>query len=377
MYKGKSMTYQCCTRCVMDNASDNQISFDSSGVCNYCKYALSRKPNEYFPNKEGEKKLDELVSLLKENGKNKDFDCLMGLSGGLDSSYLAYLGSKLGLRILAFHIDDGFNTPTAESNLKKLCEKAKINLIVETPDKIQFADVTKAFFLADLRGLCIPQDNLIFSYLYKNAHKYGITNFLSGKNFHAESILQRGGGHNASDGKHIRAISSLFGNKATDKLEIMNLFYSYVLSRYKHKITNYKLLNFIDYNNKNAIKELNEYCGFEYYGGKHRESYLTHYAMSVYSPEKFNYDVRRSHLSSLVIAGEITRDEALEELRKPPCDPETREYLINIMLESFQMNREDYERIMSRPPKSHTDYPHSALIKLAPIARKFRNYLNP
>jgi len=213
----------------MDNSSDTTITFDKNGNCNYCTYALERMPNVYFPTQDGKIKLDLILSKIKSSGKNKKYDCIMGISGGLDSSYLLYLGYKWGLKILAIHIDDGFNSSIAIQNVKSLCERCKVNLIIERPDEEQFHDVTRSFIIAGLPGICNLQDNLIETYLYKNAKKYNIKYFLSGSNFAHESILERGEGINASDGFHIKEVSKIFGSKGIDKLPLMTLFQKYVL----------------------------------------------------------------------------------------------------------------------------------------------------
>lgn len=369
--------FQRCNRCVMDNSSDNTITFDEKGNCNYCTYALERRSTVYFPNKEGENKLQSMLSEIKENSKDNDYDCIMGVSGGLDSSYLLYLGHKWGLRILAFHIDDGFNSKVAEENIKKLCDKCNIELMIEKPDHEQFTDVTKAFMLAGLPGLCIPQDNVIISYLYKNAKKYEVKNFLSGANFALESILQRdSNGANASDGYHIRAISKQFGEKGVDKLPLMTLFKRYVMLKYTRSLKTFRPLDFIDYNKERAIKELQEFSGFEYYGGKHYESILTYFNQAYYLPNKFKQDKRTSHLSSLIVDNQITRSEAIKELEKPIYNSDEMKEYIDIILEKMNFTRIELEKIMSATPKSHSDYSMSFYSNFANVARKYRKYLN-
>ena len=368
--------FQRCTRCVMDNSSDNSISFDENGVCNYCTYTLERKDKVYFPNQIGEEKLNSLFEKLKIDGKGKKYDCLMGISGGLDSAYLAYIAYEKGLRILAFHINDGFNTEISESNVKNLCAKSNIDLIEEFPDKEQFIDVIRAFFKAGVPGICNAQDNIITSYLYKNAVKFGIRNFLSGSNFSLESILQRGEGINASDGFHIKSISKMFGSKGYDKLPFISLFDSYIKTKYIYKVKMYKPLDFIDYNKDRAIRELNEFCGFNYYGGKHYENVLTYFVQSYYLPNKFGIDKRNSHLSSLIMSNQITREEAILELEKPLYDAEKMDKTIDFICEKLNFTREEFESILNSPPKSHYDYPYSNLNKFAKTARRFRKYLN-
>ena len=148
--------YRICTRCVMDNASDDTIVFDEHGCCNYCTTELKRKDSVYFPNERGQQKLEAMLLEIKQNSKNKPYDCLMGISGGLDSSYLAYLGYKWGLRILAVHIDDGFDTDVSKSNIKKLCNACEIDLRIEKPDPLQFNDLTAAYIRANVPNVAIP-----------------------------------------------------------------------------------------------------------------------------------------------------------------------------------------------------------------------------
>lgn len=368
--------FQRCTRCVMDNLSDTTIVFNHEGICNYCSYALQRMPDVYFPNETGKMKLDLMLQEIKEQSKNKKYDCIMGISGGLDSSYLLYLGHKWGLRILAFHIDDGFNTEIAKQNVRNLCGKCKVDLIIEKPDEEQFADITRAFMFAGLPGICNPQDNIITSYLYKNAKKYGINFFLSGANFSLESILQRGIGSNASDGYHIKAISKKFGTKGIDKLPLVTLFERYIKIKYTQNLKVLRPLDFIDYNKEKAIKELSDFSGFNYYGGKHYENILTHFSQACYLPEKFNLDKRTSHLSSLIISGQMTREEAITELKKPLYDTASMEKELIFILTKLNLTKDEFDKIMAAPPQKHTDYPMSFLTNFTNLARKMRKFLS-
>lgn len=370
------LNYQRCSRCVMDNYSDSSINFDTDGICNYCSYALERMPSVYFPNDLGRKKLEAMLKEIKINSKDRKYDCIMGVSGGLDSSYLLYLGYKWGLRILAFHIDDGFNSEIAEQNIKYLCKKCKIDLIVERPDKSQFCDVTRSFILAGLPGVCNPQDNIITSYLYKNARKYNIDIFLSGANFSLESILERGTGTNASDGYHIKAISKKYGKKGVDKLPLISLFDRYVKIRYTQKLKILRPLDFIDYNKEKAIKELQDFSGFNYYGGKHYENILTHFVQVKYLPEKFKIDKRKSHLSSLIVSKQISRDEALLELDKPLYDIKEMRDQTEFVLGKLNISKHEFEDLMKATPKKHSDYPGSFFLNFANLARKYRKFLS-
>lgn len=364
-----------CNRCVMDNRSDETIKFDENGNCNYCNDALARINEYYFPNEEGKKKLNEMIDMLKREGKGKKYDCMMGLSGGLDSSYLAYLGYQYGLRILAIHIDDGFNSPIAEDNINKLSKTYNIDLIVEKPDSDQFFDLTRSFIMAGVPGIAIPQDNILTAYLYKYSRQNGIRYFLSGANFALESILQRGNAHNAADKVHIVAINKEFGRKGIDKLPLISLTQEYIINKYVYGIKVLRPLDLIDYNRERAIRELNQSCGFNYYGGKHYENIFTRFVQVYYLPRKFGVDKRTSHLSSLIVSGQMMREEALIELNKPLYDVDEMKKDIEFILGRLEISQKEFEFIMEQPPKRHDDYRISILNSLAGIARRYRKYL--
>lgn len=351
-----------CTRCVMDDRSDKYITFDENGVCNYCKDSLKKKDSVYFPNEEGEKKLQDLLTILKDEGRGKPYDCLMGLSGGLDSSYLAYLGSvKWGLRICAIHIDDGFDTELAKKNIRNLCEKCGIELKVITPDAEQFNDLTRAFFLAEVPNVAIPQDNVLFAYLYDYARKNKIFNFLSGDNFSMECILQRGNTYGAYDLKNTFDIHQKFGTKPIDKLKFISLFQR-AWDVNIHNIKTIAPLNYVDYRKDKAIKELKDYCNFTYYDAKHLENRLTKVIQLYWFYHKFGVDKRTSHLSSLIVSGQMTREEALAQLAKPPYDKEKMEEDLTFVLDKIGLKRDEFDKLVSRPGKQHSDYKRDRLM---------------
>lgn len=371
------MGKQICTRCVMDNVGDHTIGFNSDGTCNYCSYALSRINQVYYPNAKGKDRLKSMIRVLKEQGKNRDYDCLMGLSGGLDSSYLAFLGArKWGLRILAIHVDDGFDSDIAKNNILNLCNKLHIKLIIEKPNKNQYMDLIKSFIRAEVPGIANPQDNILLAYLKNYAKENQLEYFLSGANFALESILQRGNAHNAADGTHIKDIHRRFGEIPISDLKLITLFERYIGQKYFDKIKTLRPLDFIDYNNKKAINDLKDNVGFNYYGGKHYESIFTKFVQVYYLPNKFGVDKRKSHLSSLIISGQMTREKALNELEKPLYDEYLMEQDINYILNQISMSRTEFDQIMSRPGKPHKQYKTSVLANFAKIARKYRGLLS-
>lgn len=363
-------TYQRCMYCVMDNTSDKSIFFDENGVCNYCKQAKKLLALEYHPDDVGYKQFKQMCELLKKEGKSKKYDCLMGVSGGLDSSYLLYRCANEGLRILALHIDDGFDMPLAKSNILNLCKAAHVNLVEIKPDAEQFNDLTRAYILASVCNLAVPQDNVLFANIYKYAKENHLHYFLSGSNFTLESILEEGERYPAHDVVNIKDIHKKFGLKQINNIELMSYFYKKLISTL-YRIKTIKPLNYIDYNKKRAISELNQFSGFEYYNAKHLENKLTKMIQLYWFYEKFGVDKRKSHLSSLIVSDQMTREEALEELEKEVYDRENMNNTIDEVLNVIGLSRETFDNIVHSPNHSHFDYKTSNLYnRLRKLKRK-------
>lgn len=340
----------------MDNSSDSSITFDKDGHCNYCNEAYSHIGNIYFPNEEGNKRLVNIIKEIKAFGVGKKYDCMMGISGGLDSSYLAYLGYKWGLRILAIHIDDGFDTEISKSNITKLVNATGIDLITIHPDAEQFNSLTKAYMKAGVPNLAVPQDNILFAYLYDYARKNKIKYFLSGGNFALEGILQHGNSYNAHDMVNIHDINRKFNSVPIDKLKFIS-FYRRGWDSLIIGLKTIRPLNYIDYNRDRAFKELNEFCGFEYYGAKHLENILTAFVQLYWFPKKFGVDKRTSHLSSMIVSGQMTRNEALNELNKPIIsDNKLMDEYISIIKDKMNISDAEFAEIMHSPVHQHSDY---------------------
>lgn len=344
-----------CTRCVMDNAADPTITFDAQGHCNYCTEALSQLGTVYQPDEAGRKQLEDMIAMLKKEGEGKPYDCLMGISGGLDSAYLAYLGHQWGLRILAVHIDDGYDTAISKENIRRLCEAAHIDLKVITPDQQQYDALTLAYLKAGVPNLAVPQDNILFAFLYDQARKHGIRHFLTGGNFALECILQRGNTHNPMDLVNLRDIHRRFGTGKLDKLKFVSSYRKFLLSKLGQVVT-LRPLNLIDYNRDRAFAELKDFCGFEYYGAKHLENMLTAFIQLRWLPEKFGVDKRTSHLSSMIVSGQMTREDALRELEKPLFDPALMDSYVSEIKRRLNLTDEAFGAIMAAPAHQHTDY---------------------
>ena len=324
----------------MDNKSDKTIRFDAEGYCNYCSDILNRREHEYFPENGINDYLLPLIGRMKEECKNDEFDCLVGVSGGIDSSYILYLGHKYGLRMLAVHIDDGLDNPIATENIRKLIEATGTKLINISPDREEYADIMYSLIKASVNNLAIAQDNLILKALQDCAEEKKIKWMLDGSNFAHESILERGNLVNSCDKKYILGIQKRYGRRKIKKLQFMSLWERYIYRQWRN-VKHIRPLNYMDYNVSMAIKELEAFCGFQYYGGKHYESILTRFMQCYYLPTKFGMDKRKSHFSSLIMSGQMTREQALNELEKPLYSDATdlerdKEFLANYMGISVQ-----------------------------------------
>lgn len=370
-----NVEYKQCVRCIMDNKSDVNITFDEKGFCNYCTEAIEQKSATYFPNREGQKKLETLLFRLQEENKNKEYDCVMGISGGLDSSYLAYLGAvKWGLRILAVHVDDGFDTEISKRNIERISSFPNLDLRIIKPDAKQFNELTKAYMRAGVPNLAVPQDNVLFASLYEFLKSNNLRTFLSGGNFSLESILQKGNTHDSYDVKNLRYIHKRFGKGSINKLPILSGFKKDV-DAYILKVESLRPLDLIDYNRDRAMYELNNYCGFEYYGSKHLENDLTKFIQQYWFYNKFKVDKRTSHLSSMIISGQMTRAEALKLYESPLYNEEEMEITIEKVLDKLGMSRIEFDKIMNEKPHQHFDYPVSLYLKMKPILKKIKELI--
>lgn len=362
--------YKQCTRCIMENKSDNTIKFNEKGECNYCTHALEIKDKVYFPNEEGQKRLSALIYKLKKDNKKHNYDCLMGISGGLDSSYLAYLGSvKWRLRILAVHVDDGFDTEISKRNIERISDFPNLDLKIVKPDTEQFNELTKSYMRAGVPNLAVPQDNVLFAAVYEFMKKNKLRSFVSGANYALECILQAGNTHTAYDLKNLKYIHNRFGEGALNKLTLLSELKKDI-DVYLLKIETLAPLNFIDYNRDRAMQELMDYCGFEYYGSKHLENDLTKFVQQYWFYHKFGVDKRTSHLSSMIASSQMTREEALRQYAMPLYDEEDMQATITRVLEKLGMSREEFDKIMAAPGYQHTDYPTSFYLKAYPYMAK-------
>ncbi len=354
------------------DTSDPEIRFDENGICNYYYDYQQKAERLLLPPKERKEKFNEIIHEIKKEGKSKAYDCLIGLSGGVDSSYIAYLAGEMGLKALIVHFDNGWNSELAVSNIEKLVNKYNFDLHTLVVDWNEFKDIQLSFFKASVPNIEVVTDHAIIATLYRIAKKYKIKYLVSGSNIVTEGILPPAWGYDASDFQHIKAIHKIFGTKKIKTYPYLSLshFFYYVMVR---KVKKVNILNYIEYNKEAAIKELEKKVGWQYYGGKHYESVFTQFFQAHVLPVKFGFDKRRAHLSSLICSEQITRDEALEELKKPLYDVNQLREHINYITKKWEITPEEFERIIRLPPKKHEDYPTNQ--KWMERALKFKTIL--
>jgi N-acetyl sugar amidotransferase len=370
--------YQECKRCLMDT-SDPWITFDDDGVCNHCQEydAYIAQAGDADQRKA---KLEALVDHLKRQGKGKPYDCIMGLSGGVDSSYLAWLAvKKLGLRPLVVHVDAGWNSELAVNNIQNIVQRLGLDLHTLVIDWEEIRDLQRSYFLSGIANLDVPQDHAFIASLLQEARKYGIRDILNGGNMQTESILPNAWGYDASDPTSIKAIQARFGTVRLKRYPMLTNWERLVVSPYIRRMRTHRPLEYIDYNKDEAKELLKSELGWRDYGGKHYESVFTKFFQAHYLPTKFGYDKRLAHLSSLIVSGQMTKQEARAEMQKPLYDPLELEEDQIYWVKKLGVRMEDYERVMAERPSSYTDFPHSennwiraAMRLAAKIYRKVR-----
>lgn len=347
------MKYQICKCCVMDT-SDKEIIFDENGVCNHCKSA-----KEILKNAEEKRKdfnLADFGEKVRIAGIGKKYDCIVGISGGVDSCYVMYLVKKMGLRPLAVHIDNGWDSELAVQNIRNLLEKLGIDLYTYVVDWQEFRDLQLSFLKASTPDSEIPTDHMIFPVMGMLAHKYKCKYIIMGQNSSSESIRPRTWSEGHFDWKYIKAIHKKYGS---GKLKTFPYFSRADYDYFMRKYVWFNLLDYIDYNKDEAKKFLQDNYEWRDYGGKHYESFYTRFYQTYILPIKFGYDKRRMHLSSLIVAGQLSREEALEVLKSLPYDEKTIEREIEYFLEKIQISRDEFDAIMQTKPLSYWDYPNN------------------
>lgn len=345
--------YQICKCCVMDT-TDEDITFDSNGVCMRCNEYKERIEPEWNHGKGHEKELQDLITAIKKSGEGKEYDCILGLSGGLDSSYMLHLAvTEWGLHPFVFHIDAGWNLPVAEENIKRLTDKLGVELHIEHMDWNELREMQLAWFRTGLEMLDAPQDHAFISLIDKFSANLGVKYILNGYNICTEIVAdpvswERGSGP-TGDGTYIKDVVKKYST-----IPIKNYTYT---SGFKHKFVNpylkgiktVKPLNLVEFTRKSMVEVLQKEYGYVPYGQKHFEDLITKFLEGWWQPTRFGHDIRRAQLSSLVVTGQMTRDEALNILEQPPLTEEEAKELFSEVARRLEISEEELMKFHEMP----------------------------
>lgn len=340
-----------CTRCIYDESTP-AINFDETGVCNYCKMVDDLKAEYKTGMPEGEQKIDEIIEQIKKDGKGKKYDCVIGVSGGTDSSYMVYWALKKGLRPLAVHYDNTWNTSIATENIRKVLGKLKVDLYTHVCDNREADDIFKAFFIAGVPEIEASTDLALAETMYRAAAKFKVKYVLEGHSFVAEGITPLG--KNYFDGKYIKGIHKKFGKLPMKTYPLMT-FWKFIKWTTIYRIKKIRPLWYIQYSKQDARAFLEKEYGWKYYGGHHLENRMTSFFHSIYCPQKYHIDYRNNSLSASIRAGEMPREEAIVEYyeRTPYIEPE----LLSYFKKRLNLSDEEYDRIMNSPPRYWYEFP--------------------
>jgi N-acetyl sugar amidotransferase len=366
--------YQRCTRTIMDT-TDPDIRFDDDGVSSHAIWFDEKLAPVVIPAQRGERlsDLERLVDTIKAAGRGKPYDCVIGVSGGVDSTYLTLQAVRLGLRPLAVHFDSGWNSELAVGNIHNLVTTLGLDLYTHVIDWREMKDLQLSFIKASVANADTPTDHAFGWVAYTQAAKYGIKYILSGSNYATESILPASWGYNSDDSRHVRAIQARFGTVKLKSYPLMGMFMRHVWYPFVRRIKTVKPINFMPYVYADAKQDIIDSVGWRDYGGKHYESVFTRYFQGYYLPHKFGFDKRLAHYSSLILSGQLSRDAALE-LMETTNYPETlRAQDHEFIAKKLGITVEQLDELCELPPVDYSAYPNSGALwsLITRVAQRF------
>lgn len=373
--------YQVCSNCVMDT-TDSKITFDEKGVCDHCNNFYNSIAPNWHPDEMGSRQLDMIVEHIKRDSRDKKYDCIIGISGGMDSSYLLYYAKeKLGLRPLAFAVDTGWNTKTAEENIQKITKCLQLELHTEKVNWNEMRDLQLAYFKSQVPYQDTPQDHVIFASLYNYAVKNKIKYVLTGGNISTECVREPIEWVYLNDLRQIKDIHRKYGTIPLKTLPLCGMFKYRLYYRYFKGMKIVKPLDLIPYKKADVVSFLKETFGWQPYANKHFENIFTRFYEGYWLIKKFGYDKRKAHFSSLILTGQMKREEALEILKRPPYDETEALKDLGYIADKLNITEHEFIQLMNQENKTYRDYKNSAwfinnAIKLATIfgleKRQFR-----
>lgn len=355
----KDKEYQICSNCVMDT-TDPDITFDEKGRCDFCtSYENDILPN-WQPNKDNTKELLKIADKIKAKRKGKKYDCIIGLSGGVDSSYLTYIAKEImGLNPLIYCVDTGWNLAVATENIEKIVKKLNLDMYTEVVDWNAMRDLQLSFFKAQVPYQDTPQDHVIFAGLYNYAIKNNIKYILTGFNYSTECVKPPYEWTYINDMKFIKDVHKRYGQESIKTLPLCGMIKNRVYYRFIKGMKVIHPLNYISFDKKEIQKKLENEFGWQSYKNKHYENVFTRFFEGYYLPYKFGYDKRKCYLSSLILTNQISRQDALLELNDQPYDKNMVDEDIKYIAKKLEITVEEFENIINGPNKTFRDYKNS------------------
>lgn len=341
--------YQICKRCVMDT-SDSEIQFDKNGHCNHCNNYFNNIAGMAYQGKESDKAFEQLIAEMKKKGKKSNYDCVIGISGGIDSSYVAYLAKQKGLRVLLVHLDNGWNSKISEQNVSNIAKLLNFDYKVFKLNWEEFRQLQIAFLKASIPEVETPTDMAIPAALHHFANKYNVKYIVSGGNFATEGILPNTWFYNPKDTKYFRSIVKQNSDLKIKKFPIFG-WKQETYYKIAKGIKMVYFLNYVPFSKDDAMRVLEKELNWKYYGGKHYESKYTGFAQAYILPKKFNIDYRRATLSTQICAGTVNREEALKLLENKAYNQEKINDEIQDICNKLEISAKEFNEVMKQKPK--------------------------
>jgi N-acetyl sugar amidotransferase len=340
------------------DTTDSNIVFDARGWCDYCNNYYDNIVPNWHPDERGARELQPVIDQIRRHGAGQPHDCIIGMSGGVDSSYVTYLAEeKFGLRPLIFHVDAGWNSQEAVNNIEKLVDALGLDLHTEVVNWNEMKDLQLAFFKAQVPHVDTPQDHAFFASLYNFAAQNGFKYILTGANYSTECVREPLEWHyHASDLRQLKDIHHRFGSVPLKTFPLANIFTYKIYYRFFKGVRVVKPLNYVPFRKEAAVQELVEKYGWQKYPHKHYESRFTRFYEGYWLPKKFGFDKRRAHFSSLILTGQLSRDEALAKIAQPAYDEHLAQQDLEYVSKKLDLSPDEFRALMAGPNKSYRDY---------------------